>query len=73
MRMSVAEYGRDEDLDKLARDKDSEVRMAVAEYGEYRGKLAKDKDPAVRDFVSQRRATDLEKRRRQATRRGMER
>lgn len=73
VRESVAEIGRDKDLKKLARDKDSEVRMAVAEYGEYRGKLAKDKDPAVRDFVSQRRAADFENQRREAARQGLER
>lgn len=73
VRESVAEMGRDKDLKKLARDKDSEVRMAVAEYSEYRVDLSKDQDPAVRDFVSQRRAADLENRRRQAARQGLER
>lgn len=73
VRISVAEIGRDKDLKKLARDKDSEVRMAVAEYSEYRADLSKDQDPAVRDFVSQIRAADFEKRRREAARQELER
>lgn len=71
VRESVAQFGRDKDLDKLVNDPDYRVREAVAEYSEYRADLAKDQDPAVRDFVSQRRAADLEKRRREAVRRGM--
>ena len=66
VKAAVVSQGRDKDLDKLVNDPDEGVRAGVA----FRGR---DKDPAVRDFVSQRRATDLEKRRRQATRRGMER
>ena len=81
VRYYVAKQGRDKDLDKLVNDEEEDVRAAVAEMGRDKdlGKLVNDKDPDVRKAAedalekNQRKSSDLEKRRRAAARRGMER
>lgn len=81
VRYYVAKQGRDKDLDVLVNDPDEDVRVAVAEMGRDKdlGKLVNDKDPDVRkaaeDALEKNRgkSSDLEKRRRAAARRGMER
>ncbi|MDA3768155.1 hypothetical protein PF586_06750 [Lactobacillus delbrueckii] len=81
VRYYVAKQGRDKDLDILVNDEEEDVRAAVAEMGRDKdlGKLVNDKDPDVRkaaeDALEKNRgkSSDLEKRRRAAARRGMER
>lgn len=81
VRAVVAEQGRDKDLDILVNDEEEDVRAAVAEMGRDKdlGKLVNDKDPDVRKAAedalekNQGKSSNLEKRRREAARRGMER
>lgn len=81
VRYYVAKQGRDKDLDILVNDEEEDVRAAVAEIGRDKdlGKLVNDKDPDVRkaaeDALEKNRgkSSDLEKRRRAAARKGMER
>ena len=81
VRYYVAKQGRDKDLDILVNDEEEDVRAAVAVHGRSQDldKLVSDKDPDVRKTVekalekNQRKDSDLEKRRRKAARRGMER
>lgn len=68
-------------MDILVNDEEEDVRAAVAVHGRSQDldKLVSDKDPDVRKTVekalekNQRKDSDLEKRRRKAARRGMER